>query len=248
MSCTDTACVVQLHYARRQCRCLPRADLGRAHRKGTGFWRSNGFHSAVRCRSPSDYYDAPAVLLSSGERYTNAYLPTGIVIRTVTASLGTCCSRPLPSREASRHSLRICSMNCWPVRHDAQGKGPPPSENAQAVMALEAVDQSNLWSKLWAIGLLHRNYTPRTIKIVAGAAAYIASPHSGQRGSLRPGANCATAPHVLRSAVRSEGLPGNRTQSMVGFRILPAACKRSPADECTCSTIGIPRSANPAAC
>jgi hypothetical protein len=30
-------------------------------------------------------------------------------------------------------------------------------DNAEAVMALEAVDQSNLWSKLWDIGLHHRN-------------------------------------------------------------------------------------------
>lgn len=31
------------------------------------------------------------------------------------------------------------------------------ADNAEAVMALEAVDQSNLWSKLWDIGLHHRN-------------------------------------------------------------------------------------------
>ena len=31
------------------------------------------------------------------------------------------------------------------------------ADNAEAVMALEAVDQSNLWSALWAIGLRHRN-------------------------------------------------------------------------------------------
>lgn len=31
------------------------------------------------------------------------------------------------------------------------------ADNAEAVMALEAVDQSNLWSKLWEIGLHHRN-------------------------------------------------------------------------------------------
>lgn len=31
------------------------------------------------------------------------------------------------------------------------------ADNAEAVMALEAIDQSNLWSRLWAIGLHHRN-------------------------------------------------------------------------------------------
>jgi hypothetical protein len=31
------------------------------------------------------------------------------------------------------------------------------ADNAEAVMALEAVDQSHLWSKLWEIGLHHRN-------------------------------------------------------------------------------------------
>lgn len=31
------------------------------------------------------------------------------------------------------------------------------ADNAEAVMALEAADQSNLWSQLWAIGLHHRN-------------------------------------------------------------------------------------------
>jgi hypothetical protein len=31
------------------------------------------------------------------------------------------------------------------------------ADNAEAVMALEALDQSHLWSKLWEIGLHHRN-------------------------------------------------------------------------------------------
>jgi len=64
--------------------------------------------------------------------------------------------------EFAEHGWQIGSgpieSQCRVVPDRVKGPGKRwDADNAEAVMALEAVDQSNLWPALWAIGLHHRN-------------------------------------------------------------------------------------------